>query len=72
MAAYQNPLPGCVGEPNYISCCVLGQDIIEWEPYECINQFELCILSGYTAQRIDNWSGPYDSVDDCWKICGEL
>lgn len=48
-------------------CCTTGQHIKAWLAvgWECLSPHELCVVSGFTAQRLLNVHGPYDNLADC-------
>lgn len=62
------PVEACTGD--YIddcTCCLLGADIEDWLafPLECSSIFELCLFTGFSAQRLINLEGPFDDFDTC-------
>ena len=53
------------------TCCQLGAAITAWldADLECVRGRELCIFTGYTAQKLKNMKGPYDSQAECFADC---
>jgi hypothetical protein len=47
--------------------CVMGWIINGWlnSGYECLSPHELIVFTGYSAQRLVNTNGPYDTQQDC-------
>lgn len=63
-----HPVNTCSGA--YIdncTCCRLGADIDAYLkiPVECRSGSELCMFTGFSAQRVINVEGPYDDFDAC-------
>lgn len=72
-AAFAHILPGCIGDPTPVGCCKEGSELIAYlKDPQCVNGAEICIYTGYTAQRVYNISGPYDSWDECDEAGDEL
>lgn len=48
-------------------CCVSGDFLNSWlaDGHECLSPFELCVVSGASAQRLVAVHGPYDTPDAC-------
>jgi len=66
--AYQDVQPGCVGTQFEESCCVQGWRIISFMLDEvCVNGYEICVFSGFTAQQIHNIAGPFNTRDACFE-----
>jgi len=64
--AYQDILPGCEGEPMETHCCILGWYIIFFVDLgECLNGNEVCMFSGYSAQKIVDIAGPFGTLQEC-------
>lgn len=62
------PAESCSG--GYIdnsSCCLLGADINAWftANWECKSGFELCLFTGFSAQRLVDIQGPFDTHAAC-------
>jgi len=36
---------------------------------ECVGGWELCAFTGYSAQKIGSWTGPYDTYEDAIEDC---
>lgn len=70
LLAYQDlPDYGCIGTAHHVDCCRTGAMIIAWVDYECISGLELCPFSGYSAQEVIDWTGPYDTYEECVFCC---
>ena len=69
MEAYQDPQPGCYGEPHDTACCVLGWYVdFFFDLGECVNGNELCHFSGYSAQKLVHMAGPFVSMEECIEM----
>jgi len=55
------------------SCCKPGWFITAWLEggMECNSAYpELCVATGYSAQKLNSFTGPYDDMDSCFENCG--
>lgn len=50
-----------------IECCKSGAFINAWKAagFECTSGFEMCMITGYSAQRLVFCHGPYDTLEAC-------
>lgn len=55
-------------------CCVTGSNLKYYieNGYECTKYLEICMATGYSAQRITCIEGPFDSHADCVNFCSGL
>ncbi|NVM23410.1 MAG: hypothetical protein HWN68_16705 [Desulfobacterales bacterium] len=54
-----------------LTCCRQGVHINNWinNELECIGGFELCVFTGFSAQRLLDLKGPYDTQALCNADC---
>jgi len=68
--AYQDmgPANDCTQDFGMRQCCCRSGGEIQWwldHNRECQSPFEICTVSGYTAQRIVALHGPYATYEAC-------
>jgi len=74
LECYQGGGPPYDCTQNYVgqaTCCQTGAIIKGWQNagLECAGGWELCVFSGYTAQRLIGVVGPYDNFGSCDVVC---
>lgn len=74
MQAYFGGGPPFDCTQNFIgltSCCKTGAQLQAWldAGLECFAGAELCILTGFTTQRLKSAVGPFDTQAACLAAC---
>ena len=69
--AHQGYMGDCTDPYVVAKCCREGWYINDWGDFgaECQNWWELCIVSGYTAQEVLSIAGPFDTLEECAGSC---